>query len=96
MNSSDKTIADTAALNLEILDGKALCRECTIDPQGSVPELDFRAFSSKDPAEFTAHILKHISLRQSVDPRLADVALWEDALGVRPRGVRLTPRSVAA
>lgn len=96
MDTTDRTIEDTAEINLEILGGKALCRECAIDPQGSVPELDFRAFSSEDPAEFTAHILKHISLRQGVDPRLADVALWEEALGVHPRGARLTPRSVSA
>lgn len=96
MKSSDRTIEDTAEICLEILGGKALCRECTIDPQGSTPELDFRAFCSTDPAEFSAHILKHIALRQNVDPRLADLALWEEALGVHPRGARLTPRSVAA
>lgn len=96
MTSSDRTIEDTAEICLEILDGKALCRECTIDPQGSAPELDFRAFCSTDPAEFSAHILKHIALRQNVDIRLADVALWEEALRVHPRGAGLVPHSVSA
>lgn len=96
MASSDRTIEDTAEICLEILDGKAICRECTIDPQGSASELDFRAFCSMDPAEFSAHILKHIALRQNVDIRLADVAIWEEALRVHPRGAGLVPHSVSA
>ena len=90
MDSIDRTIEDSADICLEILSGKALCRECTIDPQGSSPELDFRAFCSSDPSEFSAHILKHISLRQNVRPDLADVGLWEEALGVYPRGQRFS------
>lgn len=96
MDTTDRTIEDTADICLEILGGQALCRECTIDPQGSVPELDFRAFVSSDPVEFSAHILKHVSLRHRVNVDLLNIALWEEALGVHSRGVRLPASSLAA
>lgn len=96
MDTTDRTIEDTAEINLEILGGKAICRECTIDSKGSIPELDFRAYSSADPAEFTAHLLKHVSLRHKVRADLLDITLWEEALGVHPRGVRLTSHAVSA
>lgn len=96
MDATDRTIEDTAEINLEILGGEAICRECTIDSAGSLPELDFRSYSSGDPREFTAHLLKHVSLRQKVRADLLDVALWEEALGVHPRGVRLPASELTA
>lgn len=81
MDVDHSIIEDTPEICLEILGGRALCRECSLDLEGSMAELDYRSFSSKDPAEFSAHVLKHLALRQSFDPMLADVRLWEELLG---------------
>jgi len=78
-------IADTEDICIELLGAKALCRECTIDPQGSVPELDFRAFSSTDAGEFSAHLLKHRALQHSFPLELLELSYWQGALGTTQR-----------
>ena len=78
-------IADTEDICIELLGAKALCRECTIDPQGSIPELDFRAFSSTDAGEFSAHLLKHRALRHSFPLELTELKYWEAALSATQR-----------
>jgi len=74
-------IADTADICIEILGAKALCRECTIDPQGSVPELDLRSFSSGSAEEFSAHLMKHRSLRHEFPLELTELSYWQSVLG---------------
>lgn len=75
-----RTVADTRDICLEIVGGSALCRQCSIDPQGSKMSIDYRSFSSKDPGEISAHVLKHISLRQPIDPELSTLEFWQQEL----------------
>lgn len=78
-------VLDNVTICLEVIDGKALCRECTIDPEGSVPELDFKSFSSSDPAEFSAHLLKHIAVRHEIPAEKLTVEYWSALLIATPR-----------
>jgi len=77
-------VLDNVTICLEVLDGKALCRECTIDPEGSIPEADFKSFSSSDPEEFSAHLLKHIAVRHEIPSEQLTVEYWS-ALLVGPQ-----------
>lgn len=79
--SEDQTLEDNADICVELLAGRALCRECTIDPNGSVPEVDFIAYSSKDPEEFSKHLKKHFDLGHQLDSRFTEVATWGALLG---------------
>lgn len=84
-DSTNKIIEDTADICLEILGDIALCRECTIDPEGSIPEVDFPAYTSRNPEEFAAHLLKHIALRHRFNRELADASTWEELLTAAQR-----------
>ncbi len=75
-----RTVADTRDICLEIVGESALCRQCSIDPQGSKMSIDYRSFSSSDPGEFSAHVLKHISLRQPIAQELAALEFWQREL----------------
>jgi len=85
METLHHPVLDSVDICLEIIDGKALCRECIIDPDGSTPELDFKSFSSADPTEFSAHLLKHIAVRHEIPAEKLTVEYWAALLPAAQR-----------
>ena len=80
MATDHRIILDTAELQVELLNGRALCRSCTIHPEGSIAELDLPGFSCGDAQAFAAHLLSHGELLQPIPAELTSAGHWKKLL----------------